>query len=53
VARGRLRALAFDGPGCDACPVKGGCFIMDDGVAVTYALRVDTGHGSRSAPALG
>lgn len=38
VARGRLRAIRFDGPGCEACPVKGGCFIMDDGVAVTYAL---------------
>ena len=49
VARGRLRAIAFDDAGCSACPIKGGCFIMDDGVAVTYALPADTGRGSRSA----
>ena len=52
VARGRLRAIAFDGPGCESCPVKGGCFIMDDGVAVTYALPADAGRASRSVPAL-
>jgi hypothetical protein len=38
VARGRLRAMRFDGAGCSGCPVRSGCFIMDDGVAVTYAL---------------
>jgi len=38
VARGRLRAIVFDDAGCTACPVKGGCFIMNDGVAKTYAL---------------
>jgi hypothetical protein len=38
VARGRLRALRFDGADCGGCPVRSGCFIMDDGVAVTYAL---------------
>ncbi len=38
VALGRLRVFRFDGAGCDTCPVKGGCFIMRDGVAVTYAL---------------
>lgn len=52
VARGRLRAIAFDGPGCEACPVRGGCFIMDDGVAVTYALAADTERASPSVPAL-
>jgi hypothetical protein len=41
VARGRLRALRFDGPGCEVCPVRGGCFVMNDGVAVTYALPPD------------
>jgi hypothetical protein len=38
VARGRLRAIVFEDAGCSACPVKGGCFIMHDGVARTYAL---------------
>lgn len=38
VARGRLRSIVFDDAGCTACPVKGGCFIMNDGVARTYAL---------------
>ena len=38
IARGRLRAFAFDDDACTTCPVKGGCFIMNDGVAKTYAL---------------
>ncbi len=38
VARGRLRALRFDDAGCGGCPVRSGCFIMADGVSVTYAL---------------
>lgn len=38
VARGRLRALHFAGTGCGGCPTRSGCFIMADGVAVTYAL---------------
>ena len=50
VARGRLRALRFDGPGCDACPVRGGCFVMNDGVAVTYALAPDPEAGERAQP---
>ena len=33
VARGRLRAIEFVDDGCGTCPVKGGCFIMNDGVA--------------------
>jgi hypothetical protein len=41
IARGRLRAIAFDDEGCTACPVKSGCFIMNDGVAKTYALPPD------------
>ncbi len=41
VARGRLRAIRFVDDGCSTCPVKGGCFIMADGVAVTYALPPD------------
>jgi hypothetical protein len=40
VARGRLRAIVFEDDGCTACPVKSGCFIMNDGVAVTYAVPV-------------
>ena len=43
VARGRLRAIVFDDAGCTACPVKGGCFIMNDGVAKTYALPPASG----------
>ena len=42
VARGRLRAIAFEDAGCSACPVKSGCFIMNDGVAKTYALPPDS-----------
>ena len=38
IAKGRLRAIEFVDNGCSTCPVKGGCFIMNDGVAVTYAL---------------
>ena len=41
VARGRLRAIEFVDDGCGTCPVKGGCFIMNDGVAKTYALPPD------------
>lgn len=51
VARGRLRAIAFDDDGCTACPVKGGCFIMNDGVAKTYALPADPASGDRALPA--
>ena len=43
VARGRLRAIAFDDAGCTACPVKSGCFIMNDGAAKTYVLAPDAG----------
>jgi hypothetical protein len=50
VARGRLRAVRFDDDGCATCPVKGGCFIMNDGVAVTYALVADAGSENRAAP---
>jgi hypothetical protein len=38
VARGRLRAFGPAAAGCDACPIRSGCFIMRDGVARTYAL---------------
>lgn len=38
VARGRLRSIAFAEADCGGCPVRSGCFIMNDGVAVTYAL---------------
>ena len=50
VTRGRLRAIAFDDAGCTACPVKGGCFIMNDGVATTYALPPDPAAASRALP---
>ncbi len=52
VARGRLRAIAFDDEGCSACPIKGGCFTMNDGVAVTYALAPDPALAERALPAL-
>jgi hypothetical protein len=42
VARGKLRTLRFEDAGCGGCPVRSGCFIMADGVAVTYALVRDT-----------
>jgi hypothetical protein len=45
IARGRLRAIEYAGDGCTACPVKGGCFIMNDGVAKTYALPLDPARG--------
>ena len=38
VARGKLRAIRFDDAGCGGCPIRSGCFLMADGVAVTYAL---------------
>jgi len=38
IARGRLRAIEYTDDGCGACPIKSGCFIMNDGVAKTYAL---------------
>ncbi len=50
VARGRLRAIRFEGDACSTCPVKGGCFIMNDGVAVTYALAPDPGVAERALP---
>jgi hypothetical protein len=53
VARGRLRAIRFDGDGCTACPVKGGCFIMNDGVAVTYALPPPAGAATTVRPSFG
>jgi hypothetical protein len=42
ISRGRLRALRFDDAGCGGCPVRSGCFVMADGVAVTYALVRDS-----------
>ena len=51
IARGRLRAIEFDDEGCTACPVKSGCFIMNDGVAKTYALPLDPGATARALPA--
>ena len=53
VARGRLRAIVFDDTGCTACPVKSGCFIMNDGVARTYALRDDPEVTTRALPTFG
>lgn len=38
IARGRLRAIQLEDDGCGACPIKSGCFIVNDGVARTYAL---------------
>ena len=47
VARGRLRTIRFEGDACATCPVRGGCFIMNDGVAVTYALPPGTARVAR------
>ncbi len=53
VARGRLRAIVFDDAGCTACPVRGGCFLMNDGVAVTYALSPNATASSAAAATFG
>ncbi len=52
VARGRLRAIEFVDDGCGTCPLKGGCFIMHDGVARTYALASDPAMADRGQPAV-
>jgi hypothetical protein len=52
IARGRLRAIQFDDEGCTACSVKSGCFIMNDGVAKTYALAPDPAATKRALPTL-
>ena len=51
VARGRLRAIESLDDGCTACPIKSGCFIMNDGVATTYALPPDAATVERALPA--
>ena len=38
IARDRLRAIEFVDQGCGGCPIRSGCFIMNDGIAKTYAL---------------
>jgi hypothetical protein len=53
VDRGRLRAIEYVDVGCSTCPVKGGCFIMNDGVAKTYALPVDPETAARALPTFG
>ncbi len=53
VQRERLRAIEFVDDGCSTCPVKGGCFIMNDGVAKTYALPPDPGATERARPSFG
>jgi hypothetical protein len=50
VARGRLRVLRFDEPGCGGCPIRSGCFLMADGVAATYALVEDVPLHDEPAP---
>ena len=50
VQRGRLRAIEYVDDGCSTCPVKGGCFIMNDGVAKTYALPPDPAAADRALP---
>ena len=50
VNRGRLRAIEYVDDGCSTCPVKGGCFIMNDGVAKTYALPPDPAAADRALP---
>ena len=50
VARGRLRTFRFTDDGCSTCPVKGGCFIMHDGVVVTYGLPPDPSISRAALP---
>jgi hypothetical protein len=52
IARGRLRAFVFDDDACDTCPVKGGCFVMNDGVAKTYALVPGRSTAKVATPSL-
>jgi hypothetical protein len=53
VARGRLRVLRFDDPGCGGCPIRSGCFLMANGVSATYALVEDVPvHDEPAPPAL-
>jgi hypothetical protein len=51
VARGRLRAIELTDDGCGSCPLRGGCFVMDDGVARTYVLAPDPIPAERTLPA--
>lgn len=53
IVRGRLRAFDFSDDGCMSCPVRGGCFIMNDGVARTYGLVPDRPAASPAGPSLG
>jgi len=53
VLRGRLRAIKFEDEGCTVCPVKSGCFIMNDGVAKTYALPPDRDPAAGALPIFG
>jgi hypothetical protein len=53
IQRGRLRVIEFVDDGCATCPVKGGCFIMNDGVARTYALPADPATAKSLLPAFG
>lgn len=53
VARGRLRVVELDHPGCGGCPARAGCFIMEVATARAYALTVSErtaadGHGVRA-----
>ena len=50
IARGRLHAIEYEAKDCLACKVKSGCFIMNDGVAKTYALPPDRATVTRALP---
>jgi hypothetical protein len=45
VARGRLLAVGPADTPCGGCPIRSGCFIMADGVALTYALPARSSPG--------
>lgn len=53
VRRGRLRTIEFVDDGCSTCPLRGGCFIMNDGVAATYALPPETATDRKALPSFG
>lgn len=52
VRRGRLRALELAADGCDTCPLRGGCFVIDAGLAKTYVLPPDPATTERRTAAL-
>jgi hypothetical protein len=49
VRRHRLQAIVPDADDCGGCPVRGGCFILSNGLATTYTLPNGPATVGRSA----